>query len=288
MRRSHLAIVALAACATIGFNPAVAEPATAVSVGQDEPVLYFAGTPDQSFGEQVFASVQGDPAATEAAQEVVSSLLARAEGGDDLNLPGSAGGASSDEETLRALDEALNGVSPALASPATDVTAEPASMTVTPASIPEDFKIRGYAETIYKWFFRMEIDAGFCGSNDCEVTDKLRQTWRLNPGRTGDVFTWTSIYSPNTGILENIYANGYVYCTTSFDLCGGDLLGEGGARDGNGSGSVSIPHDSNAGRKLVDAVRLRATLNTRGQRYYDFARTGTASCGTGDNRNCIF
>lgn len=88
------------------------------------------------------------------------------------------------------------------------------------------------------------------------------------------------------GNFSNIYATGYVYCNSN--LCGQDYIGKNGDQDGSGSGQKPIEHAPNRGGQQDDAVRMQGYFKPLARNVYDYAKTATARCGTGENFNCKF
>lgn len=119
----------------------------------------------------------------------------------------------------------------------------------------------------------------------------------MDPGRTGDRFSFTSIYSPNGGNFYNVYVNTDVFCgpygaarsSSSFYLCASrDFPDPSNERDGSGTGVYSVSHPDQAGRTLVDGIQLHGTFRPNGRTILDNAGTGVARCRTGTDTRCLY
>ena len=239
--------------------------------------FYVVGWKGQDFATRVAKSVASAPTSRKSAQEGVARLLRSAQAGRDVNLVGSPGDASHDVKSLQSAQSTL-----ALQARRDSSSTPDASN--SPASGPTTFELRGLAINSNRtWEVKTELDGAFC-SSDCETTDIIRQTWKITPQRNVDVFAFTSTYVRNAHNFNNIYADGFVLCGGS--ECARSAIGDGGARDGTGSGSEGIKHPSQAVKKTVDRLRLQATFKPNATRYYDGVHTGTARCGSGSKMYC--
>lgn len=248
---------------------------TTASTSSDDGMM-IVGSPEQPFEDRVEDTVRQNPQLAARAEATLSQLRKSAEVGNNLDLPGSPGSTSQDLKTLERAEVATAKMSKQSAPEQEEGPA--------PLSGPTDFEVRGYeTNNSRSWFVRTALDGAFC-ANDCKVTDRIRTNWTITPGRTGDRFSFTSTYTGSN--FSNIYADIYVLCSGS--VCADGTAGASGARDGNGSGRPVLRHRSQAGKSTVDRVRMRATFNPNGTRYYDGVLTGTARCRTGENYDCIF
>lgn len=281
-RSSSVFGLALAMIAVTACSVAQLESASAVSASQaptEGPIIWLAGTGDQDFADRVSQSVAANPESEADAIAVLTSLGEQAANGADVVLMGPPGDAQAD---LAALEAALQAVEVR-----TGASSDAESFAMGALSGPTDFELRGFAyANNTAWEVKTQIDGGYCNSNGCETTDSIKTTWKIQPGRTGDKFSFTSLYAPKTGLFKTIYGDAFVYRGTT--LIGDASPGSGGAQDGTGSGSVVAAHPSQAGKRTVDKLRMRATFIPNATRYYDGVRTGTATCGTGSVYACYF
>lgn len=250
----------------------------------DEPMIWVAGSQDDTFEEQVLRSVAQDPRALDDTQAVVQSLLESAREGIDVDLSEIPSGPSGDvqelQQTLHALI-AVEGLSPkARRTTLGDVE----EITATPSNYP----VRGEALNDKRsWRFYTIIAARACYAGVCDDTDRITIRWTMDPGRRGDRFGFNSRYFPNSGAFEDIYALGGVYAN-GFELAT-EYIGAEGAQDGNGSGEHLIEHGSTAGDHTEQLIRMQAYFKPGRYVEYDRAKTGRAYCRTGaENRECVY
>ena len=270
------------ASSSIGAPQAVADEVPGLTISEPSEGFWVVGPPDQSFADGVALALSEPGTSPDVVRSVLETLQDKAGRGEDLNLPGQNGDATSDGLAIvEALTELDN----------SSIAQRKSRSSVTALGGPTDFELRGYATNGgQSWFVKTQINADLCTSNGCETMDAVRTNWTITPGRTGDRFTFTSIYSPNAGSFKNIYATVLTFRKQggSESEIGRDLAGEGGDRDGTGSGSQIVTHASQAGRKTIDKVRMQATFTRNSTRYYDGVKTGTATCGTKKNYACYF
>lgn len=156
---------------------------------------------------------------------------------------------------------------------------------VTPMNT--SFPIRGYATNgNYSWYFPMELRGEYCDAFGCTITDDVRQKWTIDPGRSGDRLSFTSVYSPNGGHFSNVYVDVFSYINGSYG--NGYQYPPSGPRNGQGSGVFSIAHASSPGARIYDEVELFGTFSPTANTYIDSARTGTATCRTGTDTRCQY
>jgi hypothetical protein len=287
MKRWYAIAATFLAMTTAFLSPVAGAAANDTPTKRGEDVIWLAGTPGMTFAELVLTNVEANPAMAGQAEKVLAGLKAQADSGHDVQLMGDTGGAAADAAQIQ---RALAGLGRAtLGGRARDGGSLQHGATLKNTG-PTDFDLRGFGINDYRsWQVKTEIDGGRCGSS-CQTTDKVKATWTITPGRTGDRFTYTSIYSPNTGIFSNIYADAWVYRKSggSESVLKSQKIGEAGSRDGTGSGSEVLLHASQENRSTVDKLRVSATLDPIATRYFDGVRTGTARCMGGSNYECIF
>lgn len=273
-----LAVAGAISMGVVAGPAAAAKPAASGASSADtEPQgIFVVGWTGQDFQARLENSVAADPSQAPGAQRVVERLAEKAEAGEDVNLVGSPGGATSDMVQLRAAAPGVRSVDRGLASDQAGAEA---------VSGPTSFDLRGYAVNNNRsWEVRTELEGASC-ADGCETTDIVRQTWRITPQRRVDVFTDNSVYALGQGNSTNIFADGFVICDGT--ECGNSPIGDGGDRDGTGSGTGSIRHPNQAGKRAVDQIRLRATFTPNATRYYDGVRTKNALCRSGSRENCV-
>ncbi|MBC7632974.1 hypothetical protein [Aeromicrobium sp.] len=285
----------------LGLAP-VAPPSTVAvsdSVSADEVpegALWIVGNEDQSFAERVELAVEANPDIADDATAVLDDLQAAIAAGDEVNLPGSPGGSGSDSDAISDAQESVETVvdeqedqNVALVDQAgepVDQVRLAADGPLVPSS-PTDFELRGFEKNDARsWSVKTELDGGYCYRGACNITDKVKTTWTVDPGREGDKFSFTSLYATNSGNFQNIFADIYSDCSGS--ECGRNTAGDSGNRDGTGKGVEYVSHKDQAGKTLRQRIRMRATFIPNSTRYYDGVKTGTAKCKTGSNRSCPY
>lgn len=271
-----------------------AAPSPSSAPSTSDSKVWFVGSPDESFVDQVQRSIAADPSSLAAWTTTLSGLQDNIQAGNDVSLPGDAGTSA---EELTQVDQALASVQTATSQQSKETARTKAqSKAAAPAADPDaspdaaagtTYELRGFAiNTNTGWEVKTEIDGGTCDPLGCEITDATRQTWKITPGRTGSTFNFTSTRS-GSGNLSQIYANLSVVCGST--VCGTGSAGKTtGPQDGSGSGSPIVAHTSSAGGKQIDRVQMHAHFNPNGATYYDSVKTGTASCGSGSNYACKF
>ena len=257
--------------------------------------VWVAGTSGQTFREMVLDSVGNDSAKINAGVSMVKSLTATAERGKNPALLGPTRTLSQAKADLTSTSSALQARQSGKA-PATPLKTTYTRPNVASA-VPSYYEQRGSAiNSRYSWTFNEEIVGGFCAGS-CSITDRITQRWTLDPGRTGDRFSFTSNYTPNAGNFYNIFAESDVFCgpqgvsrtSGAFYLCGfTDFPDSSNPRNGIGSGVYSISHEATTGRAVIDGVRLHATARPNNALYLDDAGTGIGKCRTGTDVRCPY
>lgn len=283
----------------LGLSPAPSSSAVAVSeLVDDVPdgALWIVGNEDQSFAERVELAVEANPDVADDAVVVLDDLENAIAAGKNVDLPGSPGGSASDRDVVSDAQQLVETVvddqenqNVSLVGQdgaAVDKVRLAADGPLVPSS-PTDFELRGFEKNDARsWSVKTELDGGYCYRGNCNITDRVKTTWTIDPGRAGDRFSFTSLYSTNGGNFQNIYADIYVDCSGS--ECERDTAGDTGDRDGTGKGVVTVKHKDQEGKTLRQRVRMRATFIPNSTRYYDGIKTGTAKCKTGSDRSCPY
>lgn len=269
------AVSLIGSCVFVGAaSTASAAPTTAAAATSSPAQFWVIGSPEESFSKQVQRTIAQDPASAPAVASVLASLEASLAAGKDVSLPGPA---TTVAEKLTSVKDAST----------TAASARQGALASPNSTLGTTYELRGYAiNSNHTWQVNTEIDAVFCDGSGCSTKAATRQTWKISPGRTGDTFSFTSIYTGQAGALTHIYANLDVLCNGS--PCGTGTAGSSGPQDGSGSGNPIVTHSSAAGKSVIDRVQMHATLAANGTSYYDSVKTGTASCGSGSNYSCTF
>ena len=135
-----------------------------------------------------------------------------------------------------------------------------------------------------------EIDAGFCGTEGCELTDHLTTRLTTNPGTSTSLVSWTSKYVYNTGapLLNYIHIEWWVLCYSDQLQCGSDNTPD---FYGNSTGKFYPKSDVDLyGDKVTHAFALWAHLIPNNTAYYSAGKTKTATCdpaSSGSNQ-CLY
>lgn len=282
---SAVGVVLLLLAGGFGGPPAAAQSvvgpagrAMGVATTSDEPAILLAYSPEQTFDDQIHSYVAAGGDVAEA-KDVVVGMLEAAQAGENLNLTYAPQSQAADVAQLLLAQEYLESGQPA------DTEPEPEMEFRTPDSYP----VRGEAIRDRRaWEFRTIIAARLCTPGCGPDTDRINIRWVINPGRTADRFDFNALYFPKSSppAFEDIYALGGVY--RNFAQLETQLLGEGGAQDGTGSGSETIQHASTAGDITEQLIRMRAKFRPQNQVVYDRAKTGRARCRTGTDTSCVY
>lgn len=241
--------------------------------------IWLSGTAEESFQTLVLRAVQQDPTTLERTSAVVRTLAATAASGRDPHLPGPQAGLVGEQAELSQTTSALQSFSagPRPAAPST----------LVPFASSAQFPKRGSAINNKRtWTFKTELDGVFCAFV-CVVKDRIVATWKIDPGRTADRLSFNSLYFPNTGSYNNIFATGYAFCNGN--ECGSlEFPPPSNVRNGTGSGTVFVSHTSIPGGKLKDGIAFQGFFTRNGRTIFDRAGTGTATCRTGDDTSCPY
>lgn len=254
------------------FN--VAQPVSGAPGG-----IWVSGTSAESFQTQVLRTVQQHPVGLQHTLAVVSSLAATASSGRDPDLPGPQLSLAGEQAELAQTESALQSFAAG--------SQAPAANPVTPFASSSQFPQRGNAINNERtWTFKTELDGAFCEIT-CVVEDRIVATWTIDPGRTADRLIFTSLYFPNSGSYNNIFATGYAFCNGN--QCGSLAFPPpSDARNGTGSGTYFVQHDSIPGGQLKDGIAVQGFFTRTGQTIFDRAGTGTATCRTGSDTSCPY
>lgn len=269
-----------------------ASQATEVATTSDDQALLLAYSPEGTFDDQIRSYVAAgstDSGDVAEAKDVVAGMLETAQSGENLDLTFTPQSQDADVVQLQqALDylESTSDRQSAVRDERAITEPEPELEFET----PDNYPVRGEAIRDRRaWEFRTIIAAHVCGPGGCGPdTDRITIRWTINPGRSGDRFDFNALYSPKSSpaAFDNIYALGGVY--RNFSELETQLLGEGGAQDGTGSGSETIQHPSTEGDIVEQPIRMRARFKPQNQVLYDRAKTGRARCRTGGDRSCVY
>jgi hypothetical protein len=288
IRVSSAAAVLLVASALPSIASAQAHQNTGFSQRHG---FYWAMTPGESFTDaarQAARSSGGQVAAT------LKAMVRRAEAGGKVYVPqGTGHSIISLPATPSGLQTALSAVTPVSAR-AADSPRKPFSL--DPVSFPVrgsgcNTIVRGGTTYYASWCDELfSIDAGFCGQQGCEITDRINARVTTNPGTSSTLTSYTSIYTYNAGdpLLNYIHFQWWVLCFRSQQQCGSNNTPD---FYGNSSGKFYPNADIDPhGDHITHAYALWAHLIPNNTAYYSAGKTAAALCdpaGSGSNQ-CLY
>lgn len=261
-------LTGLAAAAPVSAHAAVS------SVSKGFWVVMTPGEPFSQAVAQVPRKDRGQVTST------LRGMLHRAEAGLSVSIPeGTHNGVVSERASRSTLEGAL-------AEAASDRAR--VSPSVSPAANPSGFPVRGEACNNNRAWCNLvlEVAGEYCGSEGCTQTDLIKARLTTNPGATGSMVSWTSIYSPNGGNFTGVHFEWFTLTWESERQCGSGNTNSG---TGNGSGkfyptcSGTLYHS-----RITHGFTLWADFLPSAQYIGDSAKTGTAYCASAPDTYCTY
>ncbi len=181
----------------------------------DEPGFWLAYGQGTTFEDAVrMASHYHD---RDVMQVVLEGMLAHAERGQAVSLPGSSpAGAATDAQRIRLLLEDV-GEGPELLDSQADQSPDSSIM-----SDPSNFPIRGSsANSGYSWRWQQFwVEGAYCGFGGCTVTDRITTNVTTDPGAWTTRANATLLYSPNSGNFSGAVFSTWTLRYTWQDVAG--------------------------------------------------------------------
>lgn len=217
------------------------------------------------------------------AQSTIRWMLRSAEAGHRIIIP------EGTPNSVVSVSASRSGLAAALATtehkrPAAKYSAHDRSPAVSPSAFP----VRGAAcGNNRAWCnLTLEVAGAFCGPSGCTQTDKITARLTNNPGATGSMTSWTSIYSPYDGNFTGVHFEWFTMMWESQTLCESGNTTSG---TGNGSGkffpacSGTLYHS-----RITHGFTLWADFLPTAQEFGDSAKTGTAYCASAPDTYCTY
>lgn len=159
---------------------------------------------------------------------------------------------------------------------------------ILPAATPSSFPVRGDAcHSNRAWCdLVLEVAGEYCDPEGCTQTDRITARLTTNPGATGSMVSWTSIYSPNGGNFTGVHFEWWTMAWASEHVCGTDNTDSG---TGNGSDEFFPTCDGPLYHsRITHGFTLWADFLPTAQYIGDSAKTGTAFCASAPDTYCIY
>jgi hypothetical protein len=300
-----VAALAVPTAARAAPSAAPARPG-ATAAGQR---LWVAGSPEQTFAEQVENTVNARPDQALAAATLADTLATRVRSGAPVTFPGvpeSTGtrlaelAALSADMHQRARAEVATSASPG---PAKRLLPEGPSSQVSPApgaagpadggfwSNPPGFPVRGSTVSNgYAWKTQYLWNGGYFDSNgNYNLTDQESVQLTDNIGAVTTMFSFVARYFPSSGAFSDIHMQMFALCDGN-TVCASENYPSDHSGNGTGTGQFYLSQPSMNGHQLAHAgilwvLDVNNPTRPGGGYEGDVARTSNATCALGPVNN---